>query len=439
MSTRWTLEELTELDLRMQRSMASDLQDQEEISQPEAGKPAVLKQWLNRQRQSDPEASRLAGTVSLSISWLSFSLGAFSFVAGCSAAAALLRNADNRLMNASNYLGVLVGLQLFLLALLFLSALLFRKRLSGLQKLLLPKQIKNLPSPLSLRAWSWRIFFSLQLSGIAFNVGVLMITLGKGITHDLAFGWATTLQTTGESVHRIVETLSLPWGGAFTPTLDQIIFSRIYIGDPVGLNNAGATAAWWPFLMMCVLFYGLLPRFLLSIWGAVQLNRQLKNPQLDSPESERLYLELTRKSFAFSGSPSEPASPGKNAKLATAFKPEKPLKLMDDAQMIPPARQQAFTQQLQSAFDIELNPDAEGILKVVELWQPPLEETLKELRNLRTQIPAGADILLLGVGLPAAQNEIPFLPPEKADLEIWNKRLGELKDPRLGLLAWRTA
>ncbi|MDF3127857.1 DUF2868 domain-containing protein [Kiritimatiellaeota bacterium B1221] len=438
MATRWTLEELTELDLRMQRSISADPQDQQPLSEPKGSKQAVLKQWLNQQRQSDPEASKLAKTISLSLSWLSFSLGAFSFVAGCSAAAALLRNPDSRLMNASNYFGVLVGLQVLSLLLLLISGILFRKRLSGLQKLLVPKQIKNLPSPLSLPVWSSRIFFSLQLSGIAFNVGVLMMTLGKGITHDLAFGWATTLQTTGERVHQIVETLALPWGGGYTPTLDQILFSRIYTGTPAALSHPSATAAWWPFLMLCVLFYGLLPRIFLSIWGALHLNRQLKNPNLDSPESERLYLQLTRKSFAFSGQPSEAASHKQHQKLPATFKPENPLRLQVDAQILPPAHQQTFTDRLKSTFEIDLDPRADGILKVVELWQPPLEETLRELRTLRAEMSADADILLLGVGLPSPQQSPPFQPPEKSDLDVWQKRLGELNDPHLGILPWRT-
>lgn len=437
MAIKWTLAELTELDLRMHRSMSLD-QESGQVRMPASlSRAEVLHNWLVQGRTKDPEALRLSGIAVNSVSWLTVGLACLSFILGVSAAAALLRTQEKSLINVSNYLGLLIGLQLLMLAGLALSALIFRKRIPVLRKALLPRVVKDLSSPLSLRAWTWKIFGTFQIAGISFNAGVLLLTFWKGLTYDLAFGWATTLETRGEHVHRIVQTLALPWGGAFAPDFEQILHSRIRFATDLNLTDSASTAAWWPFLMMCVLFYGLLPRLLLACWGACQLNRVSKNPDLDSPETERLFLSLTRKPLVFSGDEADRPLTGKGSELPDAFMPETDLRLHVDEELLSAARQEAFAAEIENRLGLPLDPGGPGVLKVIELWQPPLEETLRELRTLRESLGKKADLLILGVGFPDPAGGNFFLPPEEGDLKIWRQRLSELKDPHLGLTPWR--
>ncbi|MGA0333095.1 MAG: DUF2868 domain-containing protein, partial [Kiritimatiellia bacterium] len=96
-----------------------------------------------------------------------------------------------------------------------------------------------------------------------------------------------------------------------------------------------------------------------------------------------------------------------------------------------------FSETLKKKLQVEINERAGGILKVVEVWQPPLEETLRGLRELRQRIGPGNDLILLAVGYPTEEPGAFFLPPDPQDLAIWETRLGELQDPALGLLPWR--
>lgn len=442
MSTPWSLAELTEFDARMHASRGLESASSFSVDDASTPKPTILKQWLIHSRQQDSEPARLASVAVHSEAWLRLALGVFSLLSGFGAAAALLRYEGYRLINISAFLGILVGGQLLSLLVLAVSSFWLRHRLSHLQKLFLPKLVRDLTAPVSLSAWRWRLFTSFQQAGMLFNLGILMATLWKVLTADLAFGWATTLDVSGQGIHRIVQTLALPWGGRFAPDLTQIQQSRILLKDGLAHIDASSTAAWWPFLLLCVLAYGFLPRFALALFGGFRLHRLQRHPAFSSPESERLYQRLTRNPLVFSSSDedSSPSNPSPSPAELPPLKPSGPLSLNLHPEILLESREPAFRNRIQSSFELLLadSPEtAAGILKVIEVWQPPLEESLRELRELRKDIGPDKDLLILAVGLPNPTEPHFFHPPEVADLDIWRRKLSTLQDPRLGLLPWR--
>ncbi|MEX2606385.1 MAG: DUF2868 domain-containing protein [Kiritimatiellia bacterium] len=442
MSTSWSLTELTEFDARLHASRRLDSIPSISVDDGSAPKPEVLKQWLVHSRQQDPEPARLAAVAVQSEAWLRISLGLFSLLGGFGAAAALLRYEGYRLINISAFLGILIGGQLLSLLVLAVSSFWLRHRLSRLQKLFLPKLVRSLTAPESLPAWRWRLFTSFQQAGMLFNSGILLATLWKVLTADLAFGWATTLDVTGQGIHRIVQTLALPWGGRFAPDLTQIQQSRIVLKDGLAHIDAASTAAWWPFLLLCVLTYGFLPRLALALFGSFRFHRLQRHPAFSSPESERLYQNLTRQPLVFSSSDGQAStsSPSLPPVDLPPLEPSGPLSLKLPPDILPESRETAFRNRIQSGFDLKLadTPEnAAGILKVIEVWQPPLEESLRELRELRDEIGPDRDLLILAVGLPNPTGPHFFHPPEPADLDIWRRKLSTLRDSRLGLLPWR--
>jgi len=438
MASSWTLQELTEFDVRMHKHAVDHSVYSPELLENTTSKSECLHHWLLQTRDGDTEATRLSRVVVHSERVLQLSLWIFSLLTGAATAAAFLRYEGDRLINISSYLGVLVGGQLLLLCGLALSALLFRKHIHSLQSVCMPKLIQTLPSPSSLQAWRWKIFSSFQKAGIAFNVGVLLLTLWKVLTYDLAFGWASTLATDSQSIYRIVKTLSIPWLGEFSPTPEHIEQSRIALNTGLAQIDPASTASWWPFLMMCVVFYGLFPRILLSIFGTFKLHRQLANPDFSSPDCEKLYLNLTRKPLHFfsTDTPSDNHPPPKRDTLR-ALVPSGSLQLILPKEFQDPAHAKAFAARIQERLKLELSDAAKGRLKIIEAWQPPLEETLRELRELRESIGPEADILLLAVGFPDDSRGEFFQEPDPQDLEIWQSRLSEVNDSRLGILPWR--
>lgn len=441
MTSSWTLEELTEFDLQLRGAVAVEEGVPDPRPRPDEPRESVLLEWLRRVRKRHSEAAKHARLAVRSEAWLRLALILFSLVAGMGAAAALLRYEGERLINISAYLGILVGGQLGLILLLAVGSLLFRKRMRGLHQLLLPRIVRESGAAHALPAWRWRIFTSFQEAGVGFNVGVILGTLWKVLTYDLAFGWATTLQVKAGSMHRLVSWLAAPWGGAYAPTAEQVRESRILLKQGLAQVDTASAAAWWPFLMMCVLCYGLLPRLLLTIFGRCRYHRILRNPPLRHPASERLYNRLTRPPLGFSRDEDrrEDAGPRPGYELQ-ALAPSGPLVLRTGPDGLDDGRRERLEKRLFETTGVSLAPAEEenaGVLQLVEAWRPPLEESLRDLQQLRQSLGPDKDLLVLCVGLPDSGNGHLYQAPEEEDLRIWRERLAELRDPRLGLLVWR--
>lgn len=124
-----------------------------------------------------------------------------------------------------------------------------------------------------------------QVSGLAFGLGAVIATLIYVVFTDLAFGWSTTLDVDARAVHRVLAGFALPWAGLWpdaSPTLDLVEATRFFrveaerrvpIGDPMLFGG------WWPFLVMSILVYVVLPRALvvlgLSRWHAGEVGQAM--------------------------------------------------------------------------------------------------------------------------------------------------------------------
>jgi hypothetical protein len=443
MSPSWTLRDLTEYDLLLYQHVDQETVELDPYPTADESRTAVLYRWLHSIRTRHPKTTQHAGVAIQSEQWFRIALLAFSLLSGAGTAAALLQYQGDRLINISAYLGVIVGSQLLILLLLGFSLSLYRRRLPALYRALLPRVVRETQGLHSLPAWRWQFFIHFQQAGIFFNLGVILCTLWKVLTFDLAFGWATTLQVDENAMHQLVNALSTPWGRAFTPTPEHIKASQISLQDSLAGIDAKAVKSWWPFLLMCVGFYGVLPRVILSVLGSMQLRSILKHPPLHHAVSEKLFHNLTRTPLSFStkDSTTESKHPSPFSAL-NPLKPQGPLTLRLDDDILPPDTKAAWSDRVAQRLNLTLSEsDSEttGCLLIREAWQPPLEETLRKLRELRQQQGPQSDILLLLVGEPRPDHPDAFAAPEEPDVEVWTNRLSELRDPRLGLLLWKEA
>jgi len=440
MPVNWTLRDVTELDLLLQRDVRLAEPVLKQIRQPERGLSGTLHAWLIQCRNQEPEAGRLAEITIRSEGVLRLALCLLGLLMGLTLAAGLLQYEGSRLINIGFFLGVVVGGQLLLLFAMGLGHLISRKPVAVLDRWLLPKPLQRLSSSLSLPMWGWRLFTTLQLSALFANLGILLGLFWNVLTRDLAFGWATTLNTGPESIHRLVSILSAPWGGQYTPTLEQIEHSRIRISQGISDLPADATASWWPFLLLCILVYGILPRLILAAAGQWRFNMQLKRPRFDSAASQRLYQRLTRNPLQFdtgadSGSEAEHH---RETPSLPAFTPSGSLNLRVEHGVLSDPQQASLQHILEDRLSLHFtsSPDeASGVLQVEEAWMPPLEETRQRLRALRTELGSEADLLLLLLGKPSTGEGLPS-PPDAEDVTIWQTQLSQLGDPHLGILIW---
>ena len=142
----------------------------------------------------------------------------------------------------------------------------------------------------------WPVFITLSLGALGFSAGALGGTFFRIMVTDLAFGWQSTLLTSGESVHRLVTWMASPWAWAlpdiFVPSLEQVEGSRIILKEGIAGLASEHLAAWWPFLCMGMLVYGLFPRMVLVGLGRTARTIALARFDLSRPGYQRLLMRM---------------------------------------------------------------------------------------------------------------------------------------------------
>jgi hypothetical protein len=255
------------------------------------------------------EAVRLAALV----------LAAAGFAVGAAAAAGALSYQPLGRINAVAALALLVGLPWLFLGLALINALPSRVRRFvpwiGSEPegggLLQPARwaLRALPQSTRERldaawgrgqAWEritaplrrWLLLSISQGAGVALQLGALTATLALVVFSDLSFGWSTTLEVDALSVRRFTEALSLPWAQLWPearPSLELVETTRFFriAGGPDPAVPLETYGGWWPFLVMAMVVYGLLPRAIFFAVARGQLQRALRRAFLEAPGSAR--------------------------------------------------------------------------------------------------------------------------------------------------------
>ncbi|NBB83797.1 MAG: DUF2868 domain-containing protein [Alphaproteobacteria bacterium] len=110
----------------------------------------------------------------------------------------------------------------------------------------------------------WFILASAQTFALTFNAAALLAAVLLVALTDLAFGWATTLDVEASTVRRITSALAAPWAWIAPqavpaePLVEQTRYFRLTgVDEAVEPQKLGG---WWPFLVLAMLTYGLIPR-----------------------------------------------------------------------------------------------------------------------------------------------------------------------------------
>lgn len=115
-------------------------------------------------------------------------------------------------------------------------------------------------------AFIWRTGSQLQWLWGVFAAGMVLGYFLNLLFLDLAFAWSSTLLETPDVIRRMTDVVSLPWAAWWPearPSLRVIEMTRFERISPD--TAAGEEArAWWPFLLMVLLCYNLLPRLVLG-------------------------------------------------------------------------------------------------------------------------------------------------------------------------------
>ncbi|GAB6094861.1 hypothetical protein JCM14469_11130 [Desulfatiferula olefinivorans] len=516
----WTIDDLIDLEYFMHREdprideTDRDLRHQQErafyltdiVPRLDGAGPStarrtgmILRHWLEFRRNDHPPGPAhgplLPGSVFRQIYTALMTIFVFlGFASGWGLAFSFLVYKGSAPLNVSSYLGLFVFSQLALILLLLTVAALPRRRpgtqtfsliRTGLGALLIHAAAwlgKRYDRRLSAEKRShfkaalgvirgrsrnytglfpWPVVILTQVFAVFFNLGVLAATLLRVIGSDLAFGWQSTLQLSAEMVHRAAAFLALPWSGLVPPSLAhpspaQIEGSRIILKDGIMQLSTPDLTAWWPFLCLAVVFYGLIPRVILLAFAFFMERRTLDRLVFSSIACDRLLQRLrspwldTRGERQDATPRPEPArtpaadiAPEDPTRAVIALVPDDLVGLCSEADLdsrllsvfgsglsrIVPV---SLTMSRDRAMIEGLLDDAKGrLVLLMESWQPPIRETLAYIRELRSLGGPAFRVYVLLTG-PAASQTL-FETPTPRDVTVWDREIKALGDPLIHL------
>ncbi|MCF8069637.1 MAG: DUF2868 domain-containing protein [Desulfobacterales bacterium] len=305
----------------------------------------------------------------------------------------------------------------------------------------------------------FQTFFKLfQVTGLMFSTGVLLATVFKVITTDLAFGWQTTLRTAPATIFEIVHTLSRPWAWIIpdhfsAPSLTQVEGSRIILKD--GIENLLSTdlASWWAFLCLTVFFYTILPRLILYFIGVYLEARERRNILNASHAVDRIVSLLTspHMTFDYDNSVQRRQQDNKNGDSVSvigavpsyshsaALIPED----IYDAANLKELFKSGETIKISGDFDNDSdmlkhltgNQDNKlpgGWILVCEAWMPPIKETLDYLKKLG-KLAGKSTVIIVGlIGKPSSGGR-EFSDVSDSDFKVWQDKIKGLGDEKISL------
>ncbi|MEM6391334.1 MAG: DUF2868 domain-containing protein [Planctomycetota bacterium] len=276
-----------------------------------------------------------------------------------------------------------------------------------------------------------------QTLGTAFHAAALAGFLQLVLFTDLAFGWATTLGVGPESFHSLTAWIAIPWSwlGFGNPSWSLVQNSRFFRGQPF---EADGLQAWWPFVLMVMLTYGILPRIAARIVAGRFLNRAFAAALRWTPGAGEVLARLAAASASGQApTPEAPPTPTPTATLPASTPPPQasPLKPQPSTHSIgwaglPADHAAGGTQSLdqdratiQALADTVANADTPPIITLrVKAYEPPVLEILDFLTDLREALGDAIPIHTELVGQPH---------PTATQTQVWQQRLATLNDPWL--------
>lgn len=456
------------------------------LSEPDLARNPLFRTWLDFRLKNEPFKVDPGGVlkwVFFIMGWL-LSLG--GVIAGTLITYATLRYDGSVPVNISVFLGIVIVPQIFLLFLLmFLLAVSVFSRSAGERLYRLPIAFVSLSVRL---IWDWlmkirsipakdrdhlncgthafhdifkqyqslmsvRTFAYMQRFGVFFNIGVILCSGALLMFSDRAFGWQSSLTDSPEMVAGIVRVIATPWHawwgeGIGSPSVEQIQGSYIVLRDEWAELDNKNLVSWWPFLLLSVCFYGLLPR--IAGWGLSSIweRRSVRTVGFHSIHYNPLWERMHSISLESVGNE---AVPGKK-EMGTLSHAEDSYSAKD--------YQLWISQEMKSRYDSYAllawakdygNLPVEGIseygdwkefvlqlnklppIMLLEGWQPPIQEKLDDLKVLaQSDGLAAREIFILLLGKPSTTGACRALPPEMH--EVWKNKLRLLGIPNFHLL-----
>ena len=135
-----------------------------------------------------------------------------------------------------------------------------------------------------------------QELGAIFTLGAIAAFFVVLALSDFTFVWGSTFQLSDSLVEDMTAALATPWS-AWLPQATvsaELIFATRFHPAITSLNpaNIADMRGWWPFLIMSMLCYALLPRLVLWLLSRYFYGRQMRSAVIRLPGSERVLARM---------------------------------------------------------------------------------------------------------------------------------------------------
>lgn len=373
--------------------------------------------------------------------WISAGLGATGLIVGSTTAGVALAYDGEYPVNLLALLGVCVALPgvLLLITLVMCAA-----RGSGWTSLARGLSVLNL-NRVVVGLWQrltgihvvgggwdrvlhWQLVVFSQWFAIAFFVGLLATLLVLVAVTDLAFGWSTTLNLDARWIADVLSALAWPWSGIVptaVPDLALVELSRYYRLEDQAVVDASRLGAWWPFVALCILVWGLLPR--IGFAGvAQQRQRAAERSYLrEHPEVTALLHRLAQPAAGFAEETAA-AAEETDGEVSWNAAPQTSgaCIVWDDAGHVEGAVRASSAMDSASRTRAIVDLPAGDVRVLTKGYEPPMLAFHDFLTELRERIGQEGAIVVMPLGLDGG-------PASSADLDIWRQSLASLRDMRL--------
>ena len=299
----------------------------------------------------------------------------------------------------------------------------------------------------------WLVLAVSQDMALAFNIAAAITALALVVFSDLAFGWATTLDASDTGFHALLQVLAAPWGPLWptaVPDAELVAASRYFRAEELATDAAMLTR-WWPFVLACMLVYGVLPRLLAALLAHWRLRRAIGATLLALPEVQALLHRMRGPLVESRASDAVEFrdEAGDGARSSEPVELPAPVRIIDWGDL-PIATERlaallgerlGFAAQnvLGAGGNRSLADDeatargcagAGSVLVACKAWEPPLLDLQDFLRSLRAAV--GADTTIVVV--PVSLDEQRLVAPGSRDREQWRAACASTDDAALHLL-----
>lgn len=303
----------------------------------------------------------------------------------------------------------------------------------------------------------WTTLRGSQLFALGFQCAALLTASGLIVFSDLVFGWSTTLSSgdpliDAERLQILTNRIAWPWAWSFdsaVPSIELIRESRFFRAAAGTLSNetAARLGQWWPFVLLSMFIYGLLPRLFTFALAHSRASAAAKSALSIAPgftaiqnRLHRAWVQTTAEqtmtenpttpiSIPENGFPEIPLAPTIAINWAGVPIVDEQLKsLLFHATIFHAGGASSLESDEAILSSIMTDSNDGPVALIVKAWEPPLLEFIDFVRDLRTTIGPVREILVQPVELDPAGL---LISPKAEALAVWKRQLARAGDPWL--------